>query len=105
MATIIRHINDIVHDMWFELDKIIYSESAGIFIMYLSYSPGVAATKVLIIQEVVSFRIEDTEKINEYDIHAVYRNGDDTIVIKGNIPITIILCTFNSELIEVLDIQ
>lgn len=76
------------HDMWLNVDVITRDSATRSVMIELYPRPEGPPTKRLVLPDVTSVHIEDTEKIGIYDINRVVINDlNRSLVIHGNIPL------------------
>jgi hypothetical protein len=89
--TVIKELNNLLHDKWFHINNVTYEENSKIFKLIYGDQKGIY-DKYLEISDVLCCKINDTERVGAYDIYNLYVDTKNKqITINGCIPIKIIL--------------
>jgi hypothetical protein len=79
-----------IHDSWFSVDDIQWDASRRRLVIPLCNRKGCPASRFLIIEDVMSWDVRDTEQIGWYDIDSLQFDDEfGRVLLTGNIPISI----------------
>ena len=88
-----RHLQDLinlVHDLWFDVDQIEFDREQKILSFQIQIKGGGEICRRLRIRHVLDVKVNDTEKVGQYDINEVrFDAATKTITITGGVPIEI----------------
>ena len=100
----LRQLVDLVHDHWFDVEKIVFDEHTRSVSMrveprHSDLEGGSSDGIIVVVKNVDRLVIEDTEKVRDYDINdIVFDPATQSLVLTGGIPIKIV---FRVSTIEV----
>ncbi len=88
----INNVLDLVHDCWFDIEKIQFSEQDSILKLFFEekklFKFGKKKTGVLKVKNVISYKIKESEYVGIYDINRIgFDEKNKTLFIITGIPL------------------